>query len=144
MSVRGLAALLALAFSLTLTLTLTLTPTFAPTLTLALNPSPSPNPTPDPNPDPHQVRGLAARRACPPPFFFELSTLLPLHIHSAASLGACLAAAQHGSLAQPLDRLCEAMQQQGAHATLAAALPAAAAAARGEGVAPLCLGLLFR
>ena len=36
------------------------------------------------------------------------------------------------------------MQQQGAHATLAAALPAAAAAARGEGVAPLCLGLLFR
>ena len=58
------------------------------------------------------MRGLAARRACPPPFFFELSTLLPLHIHSAASLGACLAAAQHGSLAQPLDRLCEAMQQQ--------------------------------
>ena len=52
------------------------------------------------------VRGLAARRACPPPFFLELATLLPLHIHSAASLGACLAAAQHGSLAQPLDRLC--------------------------------------
>ena len=36
------------------------------------------------------------------------------------------------------------MHQQGAHATLAAALPAAAAAARGDGVAPCCLGLLLR
>ena len=36
------------------------------------------------------------------------------------------------------------MQRQGANATLAAALPAAAAAAGGEGVAPCCLGLLFR
>ena len=60
-------------------------------------------------------------------------------------LGACLGAAQHRSLLQPHERLCASMELQGAHATLAAALPAASAAdGGGDEVAPLCLGLLIR
>ena len=71
---------------------------------------------------------LAKRRANPPPLIAELDSLLG-SLSSCSALAAALDAATHASLRQPLELVIAALEAQGAHASLSAALADGLAAA---------------
>ena len=90
---------------------------------------------------------LALLRASPPPIVAELEALLLAHLTTASKLSAALDAANHPSLRQPLDALCDALDAHGAHAALANALgPGHHLGGRpfAEAAPPLALGVLLR
>ena len=68
---------------------------------------------------------LARRRANPPPFLAELDLLFS-RLESSAALANTLDAAMHPRLSRPVEVVSEALDAQGAHASLATALEAAA------------------